>query len=284
MELQVINHPTQNIEAGALAIMSQKGEAAPLSIFINAFQGKVVKGASDEELEAAISEALTVVNFELGWKAKDEVEYDLTVIQLRQDCRTFYPTLTLPEIKLACQLGARGHYGKFIALGVVTVNSWLYSYKTDLDRQKAKRLVLEATQPQLPEKPKELTRQGRVDFALKAFEEFKEKGSFQDYGNTVYDFLDSEGLITFDVERKKRIFDAVVQKETARLKADFSHEKDRFKRLEITKQLEKIGPEADKKNRAALLKNAAKREALNIFFGDLAEIDEDLNELLNPTD
>lgn len=268
----------EDMGSAALEIMEKPGEAAPLAIYVKAFQGKVIKSASDAELEAAISEAVTVVNFELGWKAKEEVEYDLTISTLRDDVRIFYPYLTLAEIKLACQLGARGHYGKFIALSVVTVNSWLSAYRMDKDRNTAKRALLEASAPKLPEAPKTLTREERVAFALTAYEEYKVKGSFPDHGNVVYNFLEAQGLILFDIERKKRILEGVKLQEVAKLKAKGSSAKNALERRSIGFEIEKVV--AGKID----LKGLAKRAALNEYFNDLAELELELSdELKNNT-
>ncbi len=107
---------------------------------------------------------------------------------------------------------------------------------------------------------------GKIDKVLDAFEIYKSKNYYTDWDNAQYDFLSTQGLITFSPQRNYDFLMLAV-----------NNAKQDSKRLAKIMELDKSGGlENDRE-----LISDAKQIALITFFNDLAEVGQELKDLLN---
>jgi len=189
----------------------------------------------------------------VGFRLPEKKEMDLLINEVTTSIQTNYKTLRKEEISTAFAKGIRGEYGEFMGLSVVSFEKFIIGYLASDYRANLGKTLPAA---ELPAPSKELTRQDRIDFAKIAFEKFKQTGYYNDLGNIVYAFLDSEKLIPFTTPEKFEMLEEARKAEYARLQNPLSvHEARRFN-IEIEGLInsnEKIIPQS-------------KRIALNRYF------------------
>lgn len=242
----------------------QHVKAPDLRPFLSALNSKKVDESADLEVLIAISEGISQAIFNLGHQAKNDSEYKQLCNTVFTKVRHRFAMLTLDEIKLACEYGAEGVYGEVMGVNVIQILKWLNGFKADLKRHNAKKELLLAQE--VKEEPKEVTEEKSIEIALNAFETYKRKGNYDDYGNIIYDFLERKKVINFSDQRKNEIKEAVLKMELTRLSAPLNlDEKRRFER-----------EKNDLLNNPKDLKGMFKRHALNVFFADLCEMGADL--------
>lgn len=219
------------------------------------------KPAFKEEFDFVYNEVLAQVEksiVHLGWKVPNDTDMELLVNEITTSIRNDYKQLRTEEISMCFAKGIRGEYGDFMGMSIVTFEKFIIGY---LNSQY--RINLGKTLPRPEEKatPKELTRQDRIDFALKAFQAFKEKGFYNDLGNIVYAFLDSEKLIPFTAKEKFETLEIARQEEYQRLSNPLSS----AEASKFNKQIEEL----ISGNESIIPKS--KRIALNTYFKRLVD-------------
>ncbi len=258
MELTKIHPQT------AHALAMQQVQAPELKPFLSALNSKKVFESTDNEISATIAKAVLNAIFYLKHKPSDKQEFDLTIDALASEVKQSFKGLTLDEIKLACLCGSKHQYGDIMGVGVSQVLQWLSAFIADQRRHKAKKELILAQE--VKEEPKEVTEEKSIEIALNAFETYKRKGNYDDYGNIIYNFLERKKVINFSDQRKNTIKEAVLKMELARLSAPLNlDEKRRFER-----------EKNDLLNKPEDLKGMFKRHALNVFFADLCEMGAEL--------
>lgn len=237
--------------------------------FLEAFNSKMVKDCTDKEILHVLNDIVTKAIFEGGFGGKGEVDSLMIITALLPDCKLFFKTLTLDELKLAANRGVRGIYGDMFGVSVASLSKVFNGYMGDMKRQEAKRVLIEASAPKV-EAPKEVSETEWVRLSIEAFNKFKKSGVYEDWGNIIYLLLERKGLLNYSNERKAEIKQIVEKRELARLSAPLSMEEKRsFDRLKD--QL--LSGSMD-------LKGKCRREALLIYFRELAEMEMSLEEVL----
>lgn len=236
-----------------------------LKPYLEALKAKLVSDSSDTEVLICLSEAISKATLVLSHKAKTKEEHNLCCTAILEIIRMRFQMLTIGDLKLAILKGSIGDYGDIMGVNTAQVVKWLQAYKDDLKRHQAKAEIRKAQiiQPET----KEWTDSDRKALSMKAFDEYKSKGSYDDLGNWVYDFLDRKNVINFSTQRKKEIEKVVKEIELKRLSMPRSlSERNGFKTI-----IEKIMG-GDKEE----LRGKCKKHALNVFFADLIKMGIDL--------
>lgn len=193
---------------------------------------------------------------DLNWKAPSDADKSYLINELTDNIRSRYKSLRAEEIPIAFSRGIRGEYGEFMGLSVITFEKFISEYLNSQFR-----IDLGKSMPKAIEQRTEvnLTREDRIAFANQAFAKFKVDDFYNDLGNIVYDFLDSEGLITFTAKEKFEIMEQVRKREYDKLQnPTSSREKKQFDDA-ITKLIE---------GNDSIIPHA-KRECLRLYFLDL---------------
>lgn len=237
--------------------------------FLEAFNSILVRDCNDSDILKTLLEIVTKTTFDAGNTPKSQQEVEGILGALLPDVKLFFKTLTLAELKLAANRGVRGMYGEMIGVSVASLSKVFNGYMGDMKRQEAKKALLEANTPkEVP--PKDVTDEEWSQLAIEAFEKFKKAGFYEDWGNIIYLFLERKGLLNYSNERKAEIKRSVENRELARLSAPLSMEEKRsFDRLKD--QL--LDGSLD-------LKGKCRREAIQIYFGELVEMGMNLEDLL----
>lgn len=231
----------------------------------------MVKNINDKILNRELMKIIFKTYFYCGFEPPNEKTLEFQIMEIVKDLKEYFPGFTVAEIEKSFELGAKNELCEWVGLSVATYHKWLNSFRYSQHRQKLIQNNLPALPP--PRKPSAEEIDLRMTtFALKAFSEFKATRTFEDIGNSVYNFLDEKKMIPFTNERKKQIYEQAKAKvliEKNNQKSDLH--KNYFGKMQIAKEIEKI-----RKDESELTKIAAKKEALKIFFSDLIEMGEEL--------
>jgi hypothetical protein len=165
----------------------------------------------------------------LNWSVPDQNTLAVLVTEVSKAIVEKYKTLRKEEISTAFAKGIRGEYGEFMGLSVITFEKFIISYLASDYRSELGKTVPKA---EIPGPSKEVTRQDKINWAQKAFKEFQQSGFYNDLGNIVYIFLDSEKLIPFTTKEKFEILEEARRQEYARLQNPATpHEARKFNKL-----------------------------------------------------
>lgn len=197
---------------------------------------------------------------------KNKEMIDSTVDELCADLKKYNGNLTLQELELAFKSGWKKEYGEYYGLNNATYFGWVNAYTWNEKRLKAKKAIEKAKESNKPTPPK-LSDQEKEEIlkkgALKMFADFKAGGSVLDAGNITYNFLEAKGIISFSKERKLEILERTKEQ----MKADAISQKNRTETIENV--LKKVMVDE-------IIKANAKRNALNLFFSELIEMEAEL--------
>lgn len=166
--------------------------------FLEAFKSKLVRDADDTEILVTLAEIVSKTTFEGGYSPKSAEEIKALIGSLLPDCKIFWRTLTLNELKLAANRGIRGMYGEIIGVSVASLSKCFNSYMTDILRQQAKKALFDTMTTEIkPEISESELIKNRNEIILKAFEKYKSTGMYDDLGNYVYGCLKKIGVIQY---------------------------------------------------------------------------------------
>lgn len=92
---------------------------------------------SVEELLPAVNTVLLQAYVLVGFTPPKSADVALLTSKLAADLQESYPFLTLRELSLCFELGAKGEYGDFMGLNLRTFTRWLKTYQTSELRYRA---------------------------------------------------------------------------------------------------------------------------------------------------
>ena len=199
----------------------------------------------------------------LNWKLPNDDDMDILINEITTSIQNNYKQLRKEEIDYCFAKGIRGEYGEFMGMSVVTFEKFIIGYLASPYRAQLGKTIPKA---EIAAPSKEITRQGRIDFALAAFSKFKESGYYNDLGNIVYDFLDSEKLIPFSTPEKYEMLEEARQEEYRRLQNPLSMAEAK----KFNKQIEELMESNSK------IIPKSKRIALNRYFKRLQSCNQEL--------
>ena len=100
-----------------------------------------------EEILPAVNQILFQTYVLLGFSPPNDRDLGILIAKLAADLQESYPSLTLQEVALCFELGAKGEYGDFMGLNLRTITRWLKCYQTSdlryravVEREQAKSL------------------------------------------------------------------------------------------------------------------------------------------------
>lgn len=108
-----------------------------------ALQGTILKNMSQEDLIETTSNLMSELYLVLGFKLPDSNTFSTIILHMINTLQTCYQYLTIEEVKLCFEMGARGDLGQFVGLNVYTLSTWLNLYRNSDIRQKVKSRIQE---------------------------------------------------------------------------------------------------------------------------------------------
>lgn len=157
------------------------------------------------EILPAVNQILLQTYVLLGFTPPGANDLAILIAKLAADLQESYPSLTLPEVALCFELGAKGEYGDFMGLNLRTVTRWLKAYQTSdlryravVERERAKERAA------LPPVSEEYKEQRERAFLSRVFEHYRAGYPIDRlYPARVYLSLQARGII-HDTPQAKR--------------------------------------------------------------------------------
>lgn len=205
-------------------------------------------------------------------------DMDYIVDNLCERVLSACPFVRIAEIPIAIEKGILGDYGDYYGLNVNTFVSFIRSHYNSLKRAS----LAKQTQPKEEEKPiptEEEQKKTQRQVIVNAFEGYRKNGSYTDYGAYIYKSLKSMNVFNFSEERQKKFLEKGKERVLSSLRTDMQrnpHERNKCKRL--MDEAMNIGK--DKTEGKTMVYNAALQIALNRFFDDLIEMEQDITDFL----
>jgi len=236
---------------------------------LEAQKSNIISQIDKRELFEKLKTIIKSVYFKAGYEIKGNNENEIagqTILLTQafmQELLIRYSEIHISEIEMALNNGIYKKYGEYMSLSSVTFINWIDKYYTQrIDLIFKQRQIEEKLQKNKEMiKPSESEIEQRMkDLALKAFETYKEKGFYDDFGNCVYDYLDKKGMIKFTSDEKNKFM------HDAKLKLSSNDKEKRFK--DFLKLIE----QKDKKTINVVI-SEAKRLALNNYFSTIKNLE-----------
>lgn len=218
-----------------------------------ALKSKKIAELTHDEVRDRLRHVFVMVYSITGFKVPDKDDGKLLTVAMSNELKNFYGGLTMDEVSLCFEMGAKEHYGEFMGLNVRTFVKWLKAYKTSDMRYKA---IQNVTAIALPPPSEEYNKVAMQKMAQRYFDDYKESGDFGDSAVMVYQFLQTEQIITQTPEYKRKIM--------AQIRSTLPIDK--------SKPIQNILHE-DR------VKLEAQRVCLKNYFQDLLDMDEDLKDM-----
>lgn len=170
-----------------------------------AINGHRVMICKPETLLPAVNRILLQTYVLVGFTPPKKEDVALLTTKLAADLQESYPSLTLHEIALCFELGAKGEYGDFMGLNMRTFTRWLKSYQTSEMRYKA---VVEREQAKarsaLPPVSEAYKEERERAFLHSVFEHYRAGYPIERlYPARVYRSLQARGIIADSLDDKR---------------------------------------------------------------------------------
>lgn len=209
---------------------------------------------------------------------------DLQILMTRviDDILCDFGFMSLQEVSKAIRMLVRGQLGEFHGLSVKEIyrgiTVYLHKKPAAMSEYKQYMQLEESKGPTEEEKLK--AKNDCVKNFLGSYKDFAAGGKYKffDYGNVIYDYLDSLGLIPFNADSKKLFVHSARQE----LKAQYTNERAQNypQSIDFAHITKKIVAGDDPKTEALIVCDA-KRLALKSFLIDCTDMEVNLEELIN---
>ena len=257
-----------------------KNDNPGITPFIQAFNSKLIRDANDSEILLTLAEIVSKTTFEGGYSPKPSEEIKALIGSLLPDCKIFWKTLTLDELKLAANRGIRGLYGEAFGVSVASLSKFFNSYMTDILRQQAKKAIHDTMNvEEKPEISQEELAKNRIEIICKAFEKYKATGMYEDLGSYVYGCLKTSGIIRYSGSEFKDFLLQAIENLKSRKALYLSACTDLAEGRKVKRELEYLSQEEIEVTPEIQIET--KRLMLFAKFDELILEDENLADLLN---
>ena len=158
---------------------------------------------SVEELLPAVNTVLLQAYVLVGFTPPKSADVALLTSKLAADLQESYPFLTLRELSLCFELGAKGEYGDFMGLNLRTFTRWLKTYQTSELRYRAVVERDRQAQAALPPVSEAYKEEHERTYLLRVFEQYRAGYPLDRlYPARVYRSLQERGIIRNTAEEK----------------------------------------------------------------------------------
>ena len=158
-----------------------------------------------QELVPAVNRILLQTYVLVGFAPPKDADVALLTGKLAADLQESYPSLTLQEVALCFELGAKGEYGDFMGLNLRTITRWLKAYQTsDLRYRAVVQREQAKAQAALPSVSDAYKEERERAFLRRVFEQYRAGYPLERlYPARVYLSLQARGIIRDSPEMKQ---------------------------------------------------------------------------------
>lgn len=242
---------------------------------IEAFNDKRIHETEKKEVIWLLEDEILKSYFTGGFKRNPDEDRALAEdTLLANDCYIFlsdqHRFVTLSEIRIIINNGARGIYGDNFGINPAAFTRWVNKYLSSKEVNDAKeeygRLLKQRHEETIIRTvPAEAeVEEGRRTVIVKAFKEYQVKRTYEDYGSYVYDSLDKMKLIPFTKKEKNEFLIQAITTLRVKLITKLSLELNKVNRSRLKDQIKEL--ESDEIQFTLELKAEAKRLCLYTFF------------------
>ncbi len=130
----------------------------------------------------------------------EEGKLDDLADSMTRDLKRYHGGLTFDEVTEAFDLGIRKKYGEYMGISIVAMNDWLNQYKNEPERLLAIKRVRKPELPKfvLPVKTPKQIEEMQKELIDNVIAEYERTGQVLNFGNSIYEFMEREGLIEKD--------------------------------------------------------------------------------------
>lgn len=258
-------------------------------VYTSHFSHYRIKEYSDKNLVK--EQVKLILNKTFAYKGQtpsSEREYEFILKSLQEDLLLKFNDYTIEDIKLAFSYGVRGELGEYYGLNGKTFYDWLKNYKTvflNPSIQKASKLQI----THQVEVDKTIINENYIKILSDFYEKYLETQTYNlfDFGNMIYNFLDSNNVISLSKDEKLEIVCLAKHNVKHFVIEDNKHKKQLGKDFQL-RNLDKVFHEIDYNLNKDLNKEVvieSKRIALKLFIdncvSDGLSLDDFINKIKN---
>nr|WP_129734106.1 hypothetical protein [Parabacteroides goldsteinii] len=156
------------------------------------------------EILPAVNQILLQTYVLLGFSPPKDSDLGILIAKLSADLQESYPSLTLQEVALCFELGAKSEYGDFMGLNLRTITRWLKAYQTSDLRYRAVVQRERQAQAALPSVSDAYKEERERAFLRRVFEQYRAGYPIERlYPARVYLSLQARGIIRDSPEVKR---------------------------------------------------------------------------------
>jgi len=174
-----------------------------------------IRACNREDANRAILQIIVTTYRICGFKSsEDEVMFQVTEI-MKDLTKT---NLTISDLKTAFENGAKGKYGEFMGLSVLTYTKWINAYKSEKPPQTNRLIAETKKEPTIEEK------EAIAEESIQAMiTQFKKTGEVLNYGNSNFRYLWNTGKIRFNKVKR----DEYLEQANSNIKNRLKEERER---------------------------------------------------------
>lgn len=235
--------------------------------------------------KSKLMDIVSKTEFELGYKPSDAKQMAMTCNLFLEEIKTEFKAIRIDELPIAFKKGARGEYGEFFGLSVVTFNKWLNGYQVSEQRREALKLLRDAEKVEVKQPSKAEALKMFLEMWVRRYTEYKKSGVIKfDTPFRDYRILWENGLINHDqsdremfIEQAK--FNFVKDFETNRKGFALTNKVIYFKNKSIVERIE--GEDLTVDDEPEII-NLACELAIKDYFTTCNDFEAKVNKVINP--
>jgi|GEM_PF-1786675 len=257
MELQKINHSTE------------------LSTISGALSSTTVRNSQESELRDVLTKAIAKAFQDSGQTANGP-DANYLVGVMPDEIKKYHSNMRIAEIPIAIERGIRGEFGDYFGLNVLTFTNFFKSYMESEERKNEVKKLNKEPEKSLPSQEEII--EGIKKTIINAYNVFLETGAYEDYGNFVYNKMDSMGLVLLNRDRRNKIYEEAKQSLIKKKDPTNVNSVSDFKLLSA--EIENINNPDSISGKDMIIKEA-KKIALIVVFSDLKELETNIEDYIS---
>lgn len=235
--------------------------------------------------KSKLMDIVSKTEFELGYKPSDAKQMAMTCNLLLEEIKTEFKAVRIDELPIAFKKGARGEYGEFFGLSVVTFNKWLNGHQVSEQRREALKSLRDAEKVEVKQPSKSEALKMFLEMWVRRYTEYKKSGVIKfDTPFLDYRILWENGLINHDqsdremfIEQAK--FNFVKYFETNRKGFALTNKVIYFKNKSIVERID--GEDLTVDDEPEII-NLACELAIKDYFTTCNDFEAKVNKVINP--
>lgn len=158
----------------------------------------------DNVAKSRLMDIVSKTEFELGYKASDAKHMAMMCNALLEEIKTSFKSIRIDELVIAFKNGARGEFGEFFGLSVVTFNKWINGHQISEKRREALKSIRDAEKVEVKQPSKQEALKMFLEMWVRRYTEYKKSGVIKfDTPFRDYRILWENGLINHDQSERE---------------------------------------------------------------------------------